>query len=477
MGNYQLFTTAKRHNSTLVPTSGIDADLALKQGQSLIKPTFLLNFNSRPTASMLQYEGRYYFINDIRAMRTGLWELDCEVDPLSTYKTEILATSAFVLYDTTANTEIIDKRLSVNTSGSVAKSTDSSGSMFETGCVILGAVGEHNTGMFAISVSTMHKIINSIYTNYLNKNDMLPIPSGGFNFADWDDAVNAVINNLTVGIRQLIATGKAPDSIKSCIYVACPASLFTGSTEEIWLGSFDTDETGLLLDPTSRAVETHTISIPWQFSDWRRNAPYTYIYLKLPYVGLVPISVSQIMGKTSFNITTFVTQNGAVSHLVYASGGGGEQLYIGRYGGNCASNLLIGASGLNPLSEIVGAGAITGASFAASMGATLPAVMAAGTAAIAGFMGALDPLTATAGAGGGGAYTDDPIYSCYVVTHNTNVDPSSVSTVMGTPTMVTKSLAGLSGYVETRNFSVSGNMTDTERDMINRLMDGGVYIE
>jgi hypothetical protein len=64
-----------------------------------------------------------------------------------------------------------------------------------------------------------------------------------------------------------------------------------------------------------------------------------------------------------------------------------------------------------------------------------------------------------------------------VVFHDTNVAPSSVSAVIGTPTNAVKSLTGLTGYVETRNFSVSGAMTDRERADINRLMDGGVYIE
>ena len=61
--------------------------------------------------------------------------------------------------------------------------------------------------------------------------------------------------------------------------------------------------------------------------------------------------------------------------------------------------------------------------------------------------------------------------------HDTVVSPDSVSAFMGTPAMAVKSLSGLSGYVETRLFSVSGTMLENERIEINRFMDGGVYIE
>ena len=63
------------------------------------------------------------------------------------------------------------------------------------------------------------------------------------------------------------------------------------------------------------------------------------------------------------------------------------------------------------------------------------------------------------------------------VFHDTIVSPDSVSAVIGTPTMATKSLSALSGYVETRNASVAGGMTDTERKAINKYLDGGIYIE
>ena len=473
MGNYKLFTTAKRHNSTLVPTSGVDADLALKQGQSLLKPTFLLEFASKPTATMLEYEGRYYFVNDVRAIRTGLWELDCEVDPLSTYKADILATNAFVMYDTTANTEIIDKRLSVKTTTTISTASSSSGSFFESTCVLLGIVGKQHTGVFAVSVATARDLLNDINTDWLDDPDMLEIPDVS-DFSNWDDAAGAFMHNLTVGIRQLIATGKAGDCIKSAVIVPVGANKFTGSSQTIWLGDYNTGVSGLLLDSSQRAVETQSVSIPWQFNDWRRNSPYTNVYLNIPYVGVIGLPTSQIMYESSLSLTIFVSSNGNVTYNIY---GGTSHRLISRCGANCGSSFMIGSSNINPLGSSMATAGVAGAGIVGALATTVPGLIAAGTAAITGTIAAITAEPICVGSTGGGIFSDGAVIQCATLCRDTTVTPDSVSAVMGTPTMETKSLSGLTGYVETRNFSVSGAMTDTEREMINRLMDGGVYIE
>lgn len=465
-------TVNKRKNSTYVPNNlNHEYEVVLKESCSDYAPVFILqNPTNRFSYNYLEWDGWYYYIDDVIREKNHMITIKCRLDPLASARSYIFNSTQFVAYDTTANTEVIDTRLSVKTSEIANVYSDTSGAFFETGCILLGAVGTRNTGVFAVSFAQLKAILNSIFTNYLNKNDMLPVPSIG-TYSDIDDAADAIVHNLVVGLRQLIATGKAPDSIKSCIYIPVPDTAFSGSGAHVWLGDYDTDITAKLLDPSARATELHALTIPWNFTDWRKNAPYSHVYIKLPYVGVIPISTSEVVSATAFNITTFVNQNGDVSHLVYAAIGG-RNVYIGRYGGNCASNILVGASGVNPLQTVLGGAAIAGGAVTA-----LANPLAGGTAAMAGFTSALQPLTATAGNGGGGAYTDDPIYQCSVISHNTNVEPSSVSVFMGTPTMAVKSLAGLSGYVECRNASVSAPFSESTLQEINNYMNGGVYLE
>ena len=112
------------------------------------------------------------------------------------------------------------------------------------------------------------------------------------------------------------------------------------------------------------------------------------------------------------------------------------------------------------------------------------AALAIGAGAIAGEFNAMTPIPSSVGGTGGGAILglrggagDGFALRCMTIFHDTNIAPDSVSAVIGTPANAVKSLSGLTGYVETRNFSVSGAMTDRERADINRLLDGGVYIE
>lgn len=471
MSYYTLFTTTKRHNSTLIPSGGVEAALVLKQGQSLLRPTFLLHFNSKPTATMVEYEGRYYFVNDITAVRNDLWELACEVDPLSTYKADILATNCFVSYDTTANTELVDRRLSALTTKTQAINYGSN-TFFEESSVLVGIVGKQNSGVFALSVATAANLLNTLNT-WLDDDDMLPIPDVT-DFSTIDDAAGVIAHNIGVGFRQLIATGKAPDCIKSAILVPVGVSKFTGSSTRIYLGDFDTGVDGLKLTSGGKASESYSIAIPWQYSDWRRNEPYTQVYLSLPYIGCVHIPSSQIMGESSLGIECTVTQSGSISYNI-TSGSGYSRIM--RFGGNCASNFMIGASNINPFNSAMSGGTIAGAGAAAALATGPAGLIAAGTAGILGFLNGITSLPTSIGGTGGGAFSDSAVVSCFTICHNTCVDPSSVSAVMGTPTMATKTLNGLSGYVETKNFSCAGSMTDTERMMINKLMDGGVYIE
>lgn len=471
MSLYNLYTTSKRHNSTLVPTGGTQGDLVLKAGTSLIKPVFLLNASTRPTASMVGFEGRYYFVDDIVSVRNGLWELSCSVDVLSTYKANILNTNAFVLYDTLPNTEIVDTRLSTGTSVYVGETNDRSSSFFETGCVLVGITGKHNTGVFAMSPAQASNLLEDIATNWLDDADMLEVPDVR-DFSNWDDAIGVFIHNITVGLRQLIATGKAPDCIKSAIYVPVPASKFSGSSTAVWLGDYNTGINALLLNSAGHADEVATLSIPWHFSDWRRNSPYTQIFMKLPYVGVVSIPNSKVMGSGAITVETHVSQSGMVAYNLSAN-----SIYIGRYVADCSSGFMIGASNVNPLSSAMGAGTVAGAGVGAALATGPAGLAAAGTAAIAGFISGITSEPQSVGTSGGGAYTDSGVISCYCISHDVSADPSAIAPTIGTPAMAVRAIGALTGYVETKCFSVSGNMTDWERQEINRLMDGGVYIE
>lgn len=473
MAQATFYTFSKRGNSTAVPTgAGTAVDVVLKDGTSLIDPVFLLQLSTVPAWSMMQFEGRYYKITNITSVKNDLWEIAATVDVLATYKTNIQAASAFVAYDTSANTEITDRRLSIVTNTVRAEQAGDAGDMLGRGfSVIVNTVGENACASYVLTLADAMQLLDTLGQTMEN---LFPDPDPD---EEWLEQISSAI---TYGFRQLVGSGNAADCIKSAFIIPIPYSYISGTVETIMLGVYNTGVRGK--KRTSRGIQTSmSVSIPWQASDWRRNAPYHEIYLYIPYIGVISYPASALIGASGFNILIAIdeTAGDAIFTVSLAAASGAiANTVIGQYNTNLASNFAIGASNITPkqlaTSVLAGGGVV-----AASVMTGGVAAVAAGTAGIAGEFNSVSPIPSSVGGAGGGAILALWGYAprCLVIYHNTTVSPDSVSAIIGTPTNAVKSLAGLSGYVETRNFSVSGAMTDRERQEINRLMDGGVYIE
>lgn len=70
----------------------------LRAESSVIDPVIQVEASNLATYNYMYIPefSRFYFIENIESVRTGLWRLTCHVDVLSTYKTEILAHQAIV---------------------------------------------------------------------------------------------------------------------------------------------------------------------------------------------------------------------------------------------------------------------------------------------------------------------------------------------------------------------------------------------
>ena len=457
----ELYNFAKRKNSTKVPdTSGTSFECTLKTPCSWYDPVFLLHDTGTPTWNYASWGSWYYFVTDIIAQAQDLFEVRCSLDPLATYRAEILATNAFVMYDTAANSEISDGRLSTRTTATISAANGTI-HMLEVGqTILMGIVGDDSTGIYAVTESQASELMKSArMANWLD--------SVGLELGQATDLAG-LADVLASGMRQLIASGKATDCIKSALLLPVSANEFSGVSETIHLGEYDTGISAKKIAATAVAFESVSVSIPWQASDWRRNAPYHSIYLSLPYVGMVPLSPSELMGISALTISVYISQNGGIIYEVYPAGHTG---LIGRFSGNCASNFMVGASNFTPMQAFTTVGGAV-----ATAAASLVNPMA-GAAMLTGTMNGSSQLPACIGSSGGGALTSGYIITCWTVYHNTNVEPSSVSATIGTPKMASQTVGAVPGYVQTQAASVSAAAPDHILTTINSALDGGVFIE
>lgn len=88
-----LYTTgSERHAINKTLQNGLELLGSLRGESSVINPSFIIEATN-PSGYNYCYISefnRYYFITNITSVRTDIWRIDCSVDVLMSFKTEIL---------------------------------------------------------------------------------------------------------------------------------------------------------------------------------------------------------------------------------------------------------------------------------------------------------------------------------------------------------------------------------------------------
>ena len=94
---------SKRLNSTAQPvpdSTWASYTVTLKEETSIDEPVLLLSasFSTVCGYNYGIFQGRYYWVSDVVAVRTNVVEVSLTLDYMATYKSAILATNAFIEY-------------------------------------------------------------------------------------------------------------------------------------------------------------------------------------------------------------------------------------------------------------------------------------------------------------------------------------------------------------------------------------------
>ena len=102
----------KRKNSTKRPSGGHKRNVVLLDDVSLYSPVFQSEYWDY-NDNYCYWANRYYYVTDVVTLRQNLFEVHCEIDPLATWKDDIMNTTAFVTFSTSSfDIGIPDYRLS-----------------------------------------------------------------------------------------------------------------------------------------------------------------------------------------------------------------------------------------------------------------------------------------------------------------------------------------------------------------------------
>ena len=455
---------AKRKNSTARPGSlGSAVAVALKEDCSIDRPVFLLSAASCDF-NYCQWGDRYYFITDIVSERNNWWRVSCELDFLATYKDEILATTAFIEYATDGNGQIVDPRLGVEYGVAGVNSSVVGGAIpymdvdINDAAIFISVVGRSSTDTYCISAQAL------AYLFYMTGTwvDQL-LDQNNIDTSSVEAAVGTSIAIVIEAFKQLIASGNAADCIRDAyvLPIVAPVDVLEAASP-VWLGMFNSQVQGNKVIGAGNVERTVTVPIPHQYSDWRKQAPYEVCQLFLPLYGTINIPSDIAADSDSLNVRAILNvRSGDYTYYISGSDRNGHEIVVG---GNCAAPLAVGASNIN-LMQAAGAG----------LGVGVNAAYGNMVGAAASLMN-IAPAPHSVGQTGG-ISNRSPRIVCFIYYRVTSDTPSHGAAVQGIPLQATRQLSTLSGYVQTREASVSGVIHGEYYDRINGALDSGIFIE
>ena len=280
------YTFNKRRNSTKIPdaqTTPTALSIVLKSPTSYRNPSLHVDAAGGFPYNYMEWAGWYYWVDDVVSVGNERFDIRCSLDVLGTLRTYILATTAFVLYDETANSELPDGRLSVNTSKGVSINSGVfqylGGHSFPGGTIVAGIITDKGASFYEMDGSTADDLLDNINDTAIP--NMLPIPTISWDDTSPDEVLNAIAEildtlgkNFVNGLRHILGSRSAADCIISAKQLPVLPGAITGTSEPLYLGTWYTGHTAKRI--TNRIVmDSCDVTIPWTFSDWRRNSPYT----------------------------------------------------------------------------------------------------------------------------------------------------------------------------------------------------------
>ena len=479
-------TFSKKRNSTQQPTNELSDSrtVKLKELTSYDAPTFILT-GDEFAYNYGKWGNRYYFIGDVRSIHNNLCEVDCVLDPLATYKADILASIQFVLYSSLKSSNWLkDTRIPILASESCSRSSASLG-IFDTspvtGRLILSALGKNGVATYNCAIADVHLLLTNL-ENWAD-GDINDIISNIQSSNDPAVMIGELAKALTVTGFYGNAYSQAPSCIRSCVWSALTDAAIGGSSTNIFLGKYDTGYQGKVFSTTAKTAST-SVSIPWTYSDWRR-VTCEDVYVYLPYSGVISIPSESVSSVSSLSITCSYSPTDG--NLAYQISAGNE--IVGTYTGNCNAPYAIGLNQSASLGEIAQT-VFKGADKMLSVGlntrltpqSQTASVIGVGMKGIEAAYNTLDVMHTTnptcigsiGGCTGAGLSTD---IICFVVHHPSLYNPDDHAATMGYPTMKQMSLSTLTGYCQCANAHVECAAQANELDAIDYYLNSGFFIE
>ena len=433
--------------------------------------------------------GRWYWITNVIAVRTGVTELHLSLDVLAKARGAILDTKAFIEYGfntfdaSDSSSRIADARrpISRNASITTASASLTGGALSDAGSYILQVISaDHGVSCYAVTYTQLQAIMLSVQSDI--ELDVDAKTAG----MDADNALQRLVYLMAYGYKNSILAESAMSSIKSIHWLPISWGNISGTSTQIYLGNYATGQYGKLLPTNAIWSYSGSISIPWTDNDWKRCN--TQIQLYLPFFGTVPVPVDQCLNESSVSFT--ISLDLLAGDCAIRVTCGSQTIYTGST--NLSAPFAVGVSAVSASAKIGGTiqsitgglefatglidagSAIVGAAFKeASVGAQ--AVGAGLQHTMEGYRQKVEPLITSAGSMGGIAALGINTNVILTLIHYNVITDTDFESIYGHPVFKVDKPA--LGFCKTRGFSLSLGLEPQYVSLINSAMDGGVFVE
>lgn len=472
--NVTFYNFSKRRNSTKLPTGGTSYTCLLKDDTTTARPRIAIKWDGTsgsPAAYNYCYIpsfGRYYWV-DSWEYTDRQWVASCTVDVLATYKTEIGASTKYVLRAASSYSLFVPDTF--YTTASKCKTTTASpfsglnwASDLNGGDIIIGIMGVTNSlysvggvSYYAATPANYMQLLKDLYTESLDGVDTETYGS------TIGDAIKALSRNLLRSITN------PTQYIKSVKWY--PVKFTKGTAGTIKLGGIQSSAT---LYPISDPIKTQSVycavsNVPNGGDYWKNIYPYTTYTAYFPPFGTFALDSHKMAG----------SDGGVQMTLTADCVSGQAHLRLEAVNNSLPSYpVLIDTTGtIGVPMDMAGVNVNTAQSLASGMQAAASAYAGDFTGAAAGLMSAFSAASPeasshTTGFGGiAGVVADKFIQTCYYEPADQAIDE------FGTPVCKPLQLSTLSGYIKCQDGDVACAGTETELAEIERFLTGGFFYE
>lgn len=458
--NVKFYKINKKVNSTLIPSgTGTTYNVVLKSPSSIINPRFELNQYLDVNYCYVAEFNRYYFINEIR-YENSLWVYSCNVDVLASFKTEIGASSKYVLRSASQRDEyLIDNSSPMIASNGTNAITVINTNNMSSGKFVVGVVGNNASGqtMYQLDVSSFQSLLSSLLTT-----------ADGY---DWGDLTRGLINSVMNPFQY----------ITSCRWY--PISFPVGSSTTIKCGLWESNVQGKPIQPsnvgTGSPIDSYTFSIPKHPQTSSKGAymnlsPFTRMKLDLGVFGIIDLDTTLLIDMDEIYIAIYVDSFSGVGTCygwarTTNSDLRNRQLFKRQvqYGVNIplSSNDSSTIPSIISIASSVALGVATGGASALAIGGATGGVLGLAES----MNGSLNTMSSS------GSIIDHLSNWYLIASFNNQSDIDIVN--KGRPLCKMKTLNTLSGFIQCEEGNISSNATEQEKESIANYLTNGFYYE